>query len=122
MSIDVKVREKSPEVFVVSPEGSLDSNTYPVLEDEVDALIAAEAPKVIVFDMKGVHYISSMGVRVVLKTKKMQKKHGGKVLLLNLQPQIRKVFEIIRALPSEPICSSMEELDEYLDAMQRKMV
>ena len=122
MSIDITVREKSPEVFVVSPEGSLDSNTYTALEDEIDALIAAEAPKVIVFDMKGVHYISSMGVRVFLKTKKTLKPQGGKVLMLNLQPQIRKVFEIIQALPSEPICSSMEELDEYLDAMQKKMM
>jgi anti-anti-sigma regulatory factor len=44
---------------------------------------------------------------------------GGKIVLLNLHPQIRKVFEIIKALPSEQIFESVEELDQYLDTMQK---
>jgi hypothetical protein len=43
------------------------------------------------------------------------------VALTNLQPQIRKVFEIIQALPSLNIFESVEELDRYLAAMQRKV-
>jgi ABC-type proline/glycine betaine transport system permease subunit len=38
-----------------------------------------------------------------------------------LQPQIRKVFEIIQALPSLNIFESVAELDRYLAAMQRKV-
>ena len=40
---------------------------------------------------------------------------------MNLQPQIKKVFEIINAIPSMKIFTSMEELDEYLDIMQKKI-
>jgi hypothetical protein len=40
---------------------------------------------------------------------------------MNLQPQIKKVFDIINALPSMQIFASIEELDEYLDAMQKKV-
>jgi hypothetical protein len=32
---------------------------------------------------------------------------------------MRKVFEIIKALPSEQIFSSIEEMDRYLDSMQK---
>jgi hypothetical protein len=39
---------------------------------------------------------------------------------MNLQPQIKKVFDIINAFPSMQIFASIEELDEYLDAMQKK--
>jgi anti-anti-sigma factor len=76
----------------------------------------------IIFDLEKLDYISSMGVRVIAKAKKSLKKSGGKIVLLNLQPQIRKVFEIIKALPSEQIFESVEEMDKYFDYMQKKTV
>lgn len=119
MSLKVTSREKSPGVFVVSPEGSLDTDTYSVLEEKVDSLLNTP-PRTIIFDLEKLDYISSMGVRVIAKAKKSLKESGGKVVLLNLQPQIRKVFEIIKALPSEQIFSSIEEMDRYLDSMQKE--
>ena len=118
MSLKVTSREKSPGVFVVSPEGSLDTNTYTILEEKVDLLLDT-SPCVIIFDLEKLDYISSMGVRVIAKAKKSLKKNEGKVVLLKLQPQIRKVFEIVKALPSDQIFGSVEELDQYLDAMQK---
>ena len=118
MSLKVASREKSPGVFIVSPEGSLDTDTYPILEEKVDLLLNTPSGTII-FDLEKLEYISSMGVRVIAKTKKSLKESGGKVVLLNLQPQIRKVFEIIKALPSEQIFSSIEEMDRYLDNMQK---
>ena len=61
-----------------------------------------------------------MGVRVIAKAKKSLKKNGGNVVLLKLQPQIKKVFEIIQVLPSEQIFESVKEMDSYLDYMQKK--
>jgi len=37
-----------------------------------------------------------------------------------LQPQIQKVFDIIKALPSQQVFSTMRELDDYLDRIQRQ--
>jgi anti-anti-sigma factor len=118
MSLKVTSREKSPKSFIVSPEGSLDTNTYTILEEKVDLLLDT-SPHVIIFDLEKLDYISSMGVRVIARAKKSLKKNGGKVVLLKLQPQISKVFEIVKALPSEQIFESVEELDQYLDAMQK---
>ncbi|HSE84438.1 MAG TPA: STAS domain-containing protein [Thermodesulfobacteriota bacterium] len=120
MSLKVTSREREPGVFIVSPAGSLDSNTYAILEKRID-LILEGTPRLVVFDMENLNYISSMGVRVIVKTQKALKGHNGSIVLMNLQPQIKKVFEIINALPSQQVFNSTDELDQYLDRMQRKV-
>jgi anti-sigma B factor antagonist len=67
-------------------------------------------------------YITSSGVGVIIKTRKIMKKNNGQVLLVNLQPQIEKVLEIIQALPDQRIFKNIEELDRYLDRMQKKVI
>lgn len=110
---------KGTGLFVVSSEGSLDTNTYHILEEEVDMILDA-SPSWMVFDLEKLDYISSMGIRVIAKAKKFFKKREGSVVLLNPQPQIRKVFEVVKALPSDQIFESIEEMDRYLDNIQKK--
>ena len=119
MSLRVGFREREPGVFVLSPSGRLDTNTYHELESKVDQIISG-TPRAIVFDMADLDYVSSMGVRVIIKAEKALSKTGGKIMMTNLQPQIEKVFEIIKALPSFNLFESTEEMDEYLDKMQKK--
>jgi len=120
MSLTVTVKEQRVGVFVISPVGSIDSDTYSILEDRAD-LILESSPSEIVFDMKSVDYMSSAGIRVILKVGKVLKKNEGKIILVHLQPQVKKVFDIIKALPTMTVFTSVEELDDYLDKMQRKV-
>lgn len=122
MPLTVTSVEKQPGIFVVSAFGSLDTTSHQILEKKLDYLIANGAAKVITLDMKDVEYISSMGVRVILKTKKELTRRGGSLLIAQMQPQIRRVFEIINALPSLQIFASIDELDAYLTEMQRQVV
>ncbi len=122
MPLTVTSIEKQPGIFVVSAFGSLDTTSHQILEKKLDYLIANGAAKVITLDMKDVDYISSMGVRVILKTKKELTRRGGSLLIAKMQPQIRRGFEIINALPSLQIFSSIGELDAYLTEMQRQVV
>lgn len=122
MSLTVISSERAPRVFTLYPSGSLDSNTYTILEQKVDFLIREGGARLITFDMAGVDYISSMGVRTVLRTKKELQRRGGAFAMMNMQPQIEKVFAIINALPSLRIFSSTEELDDYLAEMQRQTI
>ena len=117
MSLKVTAKEQRVGVFVISPVGSIDSDTYSILEDRVD-LILESSPSEIVFDMRSVDYLSSAGIRVILKAKKALKKNAGSVILVHLQPQVKKVFDIIKALPTMTVFTSIEE---YLDKMQRKV-
>ena len=118
MSLKVKTDQKRPGVFVVSPIGSIDSNTHTILDENVDNVLK-NSPDVVIFDMEFTDYINSTGIRVLLKTKKALKKSAGKLLFMNLQPQIKKVFEILQALPTMKVFASIDEMDSYLDAMQK---
>ena len=119
MPLKVNSAETRPGVFTVSPIGSLDGNTYATLETTVDAILN-ESPDVLIFDMEYLDYINSMGVRILLKAKKAMEKDNGKIMFMHLQRQIKKVFEILNALPTLQVFSNIQELDDYLDAMQKK--
>ncbi len=121
MTLTVKTSKKTKGVYVIAPTGSINSDTYGVLEKETQRMVK-KSPQQIILDMAGVGYLSSMGVRVILATMKALQNNGGKLVLVNLQPQIKKVLDIVNALPSLRIFENLAELDQYLDVMQRKAV
>jgi anti-anti-sigma factor len=104
----------------IRPTGSLDSNTYTDLQEHI-AAVTKSKPRVLVLDLKGLSYISSAGVRVLIAAQKAMKAAGGGFAIVNLQPQIRKVFEIIMALPSPNVFESVADLDRYLAGIQKKV-
>ncbi len=120
MKLKVKTNIKRPGVVVVSPIGSINTATYSMLEEEVDNILKSR-PDVIIFDMEFTDYINSMGIRVLLKTKKVMKATKGRMIFTSLQPQIQKVFDILQAIPTLKVFANIQELDEYLDLMQKKV-
>ncbi|NLG33819.1 MAG: STAS domain-containing protein [Lentisphaerae bacterium] len=120
MALVLKVVESKPRVFMVSLTGKLDSATYPALEEKIDYLISEGGAKVITLDLAELEFISSMGVRVMFKAKKDLARTGGSLFLARVPPPVAKVLEIISALPSMRIFSSVEELDAYLAKMQKE--
>ncbi len=102
--------------------GSLDTATSPELERQLAPVLAAKTKDVtkdIVFDLADLKFISSAGLRVFAMVRKQLKERGGQVAFANLQPQIKEVFEIIKALPGVALFKSIAELDDYLAARQR---
>ncbi len=120
MPLRVEVNQEHAGVFTISPEGSIDSETYPELEQKIRSVLGASA-KLIIFDMQGVIYISSMGLGVIFKTKEMLEKNNGSIIITNLQPQVKKVFDVLKALPQH-IFKSMEEADAYITQIQRQEI
>ena len=121
MSLNVIVTSRKTGVYIVKPEGRLDTETYLILDEKIASLLEP-ATRVLILDMSELDYISSAGVRVVFKTKKSLNESGGEFMMTNLKPRIRKVFEIINALPTISIFKNVDEADAYLDAMQRKEI
>jgi anti-anti-sigma factor len=118
MDLMITVRQKALGAYVTSLSGSLDSRTYSILEERL-APILAESPQLLVLDLAELNYLSSAGIRVILKTQKALKAISGRLVFMNLQPQIKKVFDIINALPSMKLFKDLEEMDAYLDVMQK---
>jgi anti-sigma B factor antagonist len=119
MPLNVTVEEKEAGTYTVRPVGSIDSNTFDILGTQLEAIFE-KSPKIIIFDMKDVSFVSSAGVGVILVAEQSLKS-GGKILLVNLQPQIKKVFDIVKALPDQQVFTSLTEMDKYLKEIQRKV-
>jgi anti-anti-sigma factor len=120
MSLDIVVTAEANNGKRISIAGRLDSNTAPELQQSIDDEID-DAVSATIIDFKGLDFLSSAGLRVIFKAKKMMDGSGGKFLMVNLQPQIKKVFEIIKALDGMNVFKDQEEMDEYLAAMQDKV-
>jgi len=120
MSLKIVINTEKNNGKRISISGSLDSNTAQELQQSVDTEINGSIATVI-FDFKDLDFLSSAGLRVIFKTKKTMDNGGGKFLLVNLQPQIKKVFEIIKALDGMNVFKDQNEMDIYLTAMQNKV-
>ncbi|QEL63893.1 hypothetical protein OTERR_04170 [Oryzomicrobium terrae] len=77
----------------VTLAGRLDSATAPGFEKTLHDLFLHPARRVLM-DFSGLDYISSAGLRVVLMAAKRSKQSQGQLVLCNLQPHVREVFEI----------------------------
>ena len=80
-------------VFVVVPSGRLDTNTSPEAEKVLIESIESGEKKVL-FDFSQTDYLSSAGLRIILKAAKLLKPKGGHVMLCNTNEQIYEVLEI----------------------------
>lgn len=71
--------------------GRLDTTTAPELEKALDSVL--DGTKELVFDMTGLEYISSAGLRVILKAQKAMNAQGS-MKLIGVNDSIMKVFDI----------------------------
>ncbi|MCZ8115860.1 MAG: STAS domain-containing protein [Lysobacteraceae bacterium] len=102
--------------------GHLDTHTYQSADSELEPVLADPSVSLLVLDLSELEYISSAGLRTVFRARKSLGSRGGKVLVANPQPQIRKVFDLVKAVPFSEIFSSTAEADAYLDAMQKRVL
>ncbi len=105
---------------VVRLSGALDLGSAPVADKVLGPLVAT-SPRVVVFDLAELNFIDSTGISLVLKTKKSVETKGGSVFITNMQAKIRKVFDIVKALPGTAVFQSMKEMDEYLKSIQERV-
>ncbi|MFA5180626.1 MAG: STAS domain-containing protein [Syntrophales bacterium] len=121
MSLIMNIENKMPGYYIVTLNGRLDGTTYADCEAKIVSILLPET-NTIMFDMSNLDYISSMGLRIVLKTRKFIEGRGGGVHIINMQPQIEKVFEIANLLRGMQLFASIKEADDYFDAMQKKVL
>lgn len=121
MSLNFEIISEKNDCSRIKLSGALDSNTSPELQAAINESIDSSI-RTVILDMKHLDFLSSAGLRVIFKLKKDLSGRDGKLLMVYLQPQVRKVFEIITATHNMQVFSSLEELDEYLASMQQQVV
>ena len=121
MSLQIEVLPAGNGSQRVVLAGRLDTHTYEDLDEQLTPLLTRHLQS-LVLDLAALEYISSAGIRSIFKARKALAGHGGKVLVVNPQAQIQKVFDVVKAVPMNEIFYSTAEADAYLDAMQRKIL
>ena len=88
MTIEKKINGESVTLIV---SGRLDTQTAPELEAELDAVLSGL--KELTFDMTNLEYVSSAGLRVILKAQKAMNTQGS-MKLTGVNDSIMEVFDI----------------------------
>ena len=94
MSLRTRVTNRDKGNFIISLEGSLDNDTYNDFKKVVEATLKNPVT-VLVLDLSGLEYISTLGVGALLKTKQSVEETEGNFSIINVQPQVQKIFNLI---------------------------
>lgn len=121
MGLSVTTEQVQSHTIKLVLSGRLDTETAHQLDAEAERVVSEDG-MVVVLDLSELEYISSAGLRSVFKIKKWAKATAGDFVILNPTPQVKKVFEIVKAVPINSIFNTTEELDEYLDQVQSKVL
>ena len=88
MTIEKKLGNEEATLIV---SGRLDTQTAPELENELDSILSSL--KELTFDMTNLEYVSSAGLRVILKAQKAMNAQGS-MKLTGVNDSIMEVFDI----------------------------
>lgn len=83
-------KEISDDKIKIDLKGKLDTSTYTSLEDQIEDL---DKYRDITFDFLGLNYISSVGLRILLRAYKSTLANGGKLMVINLNETVKTIFE-----------------------------
>jgi anti-sigma B factor antagonist len=86
----VETREDG--TLILALAGRLDSTTAKQLEETLPERMQSEAKLVV--DLGELQYVSSAGLRVILKAAKIAKSTGHRLALAALAPQVHEVFQV----------------------------
>ena len=102
------IEENQSGINIFKLNGRLDSNTSQGFEKKIFQAID-DGSKNMIIDFKDLEYISSAGLRVILKATKALKREEGEMMLCDMQDYVKEVFEIAGFDSFLPIVGSMDD-------------
>jgi len=95
-------------ILIIAIDGRLDAASAPVAEGEISKALEGEQNRLL-FDLSGLEYLSSGGLRVILGAAKEIKRRDGKVALAALKQYVYEIFEVSGFTAMIPILNSIDE-------------
>ena len=109
--LDIAITSQEPAGRRVTLRGRLDTLTTPQLDGALAPLLGSPEVTSLVFQVDALEYISSAGVRCVIRAHRALTDRGGQLAIVNPQVAVRRVLEIVKALPLDRIFASEADLD-----------
>lgn len=83
------------DVQVIELEGELDFHSSPELRSKLGEITGKQAPKILI-DLKKIEYMDSSGIATFVEAFQKTKRYNGRLVLAELTPAVRGVFEIAK--------------------------
>lgn len=105
--MQVKISSRGSNV-IVSLIGELDHHSAQLARTKIDSEIIKVTTKVVIIDFSKVTFMDSSGIGVVVGRYKNLKELNGDLILINLSPQIRRIFEMSGILRQIKVFDSID--------------
>lgn len=106
--------KKVDDIRIIELEGRLDVHLSMEIEIAVNQIIDNGDIKII-FDLSNAKYLSSSGLRILIAALRKLNKLDGKLVLVNLNDAVRKIFEVVELIDLFEIYPSVEEALKYFN-------
>jgi anti-sigma B factor antagonist len=90
MEIEERVKE---DISIISISGRMDAVSSREAEAKLEDLLN-ENKTIVIINLEGMDYISSVGLRTLMIALKKQKSNRGQLALIHLQPFVKNIFKI----------------------------
>jgi anti-sigma B factor antagonist len=97
-------------VAVIAPTGELDLAGASLLEDELDRLSEESGLGAVVLDLRGLKFMDSSGLRLIVLTDMKAREAGRRFALVTGTETVHRVFEITRMSERLDFVSDPEEV------------
>ena len=105
MNLSVTLSED--QILTIYLEGAIDSATAPQAETQITEWYQAHAPKAVVLDAEKLRYISSSGLRVFLKLRKLE----PNLKLINATSEVYEILEMTGFTDIFPVSKAYRSID-----------
>ncbi len=103
--MEIHISEKQ-EVFILTVKGDLDMYNTPLLKDSFNEIVAKNASKLLL-NLKGVEYLDSSGVAVLLYIHNTSNKKNIRFYITGIHDQPYKVLQLTKLIGYFPLIKSL---------------
>ena len=112
MESSIEVKEFNEFSNLVKIIGSFDFETSSLFGPKIKE--AAKGKKLVILDGSKMEFMASAGLGILISVQKNMEKREGQIWLVNIQPQVMKVFKLTRLDHFFRFFISMQEVEDNL--------
>jgi len=90
----------------------IDHHTANKIRSRADFEIERNLPQKVIFDFNNVAFMDSSGIGMLIGRYKLVSSLGGSLYMINVKPNVKKIFEISGVLKIIPILENIEQLSK----------
>lgn len=95
-------------LIILSPSGDMGTHESPVLRSALRGAIDRK-PRRVVVDLAGVGYMATAGLATLVESLRASREASVELVLCNLQPRVKAVFDIARLAAVFRISGTLDE-------------